>query len=73
VGSFGFKVSGSNYSESQEVNELNDYPRPHDYIKLKGVEAYRIRVGDYRIINEIKVDKLIVIVVKIGHRREVYD
>lgn len=35
-------------------------------------ELYRIRVGDYRVIYEIRDDALLVLVVKIGHRREIY-
>lgn len=41
--------------------------------KLRGAAAlYRIRVGDYRIVYEIQRDRLIVMVIKIGHRSEVY-
>ena len=51
---------------------LGDNPRPHGHIKLKGEEAYRIRVGNYRIIYEIDDNKILVVVVAIGHRKEVY-
>jgi mRNA interferase RelE/StbE len=47
-------------------------PRPHGYKKLKGEEAYRIRVGDYRVIYEIEDDKIIVTVVSVGHRKDIY-
>ncbi|MFM9904410.1 MAG: type II toxin-antitoxin system RelE family toxin [Pyrinomonadaceae bacterium] len=41
--------------------------------KLKGNDnLYRIRLGDYRILYEIRHEHLIVLVIKIGHRREVY-
>jgi len=40
--------------------------------KLVGREAYRIRVGNYRIIYEINNNKLIVLVVNIGHRKDIY-
>ncbi|MBX3281456.1 MAG: type II toxin-antitoxin system RelE/ParE family toxin [Acidobacteria bacterium] len=41
--------------------------------KLKGAEnVYRIRVGAYRLIYEIIGDRLVVLVIKVGHRREVY-
>ena len=41
--------------------------------KLKGVDdLYRIRVGDYRVVYEIRNEQLIVLVVKIGHRRDIY-
>lgn len=41
--------------------------------KLKGaVSLYRIRLGDYRVVYEIRNEQLIVLIIKIGHRREVY-
>jgi mRNA interferase RelE/StbE len=47
-------------------------PRPPRSVKLTGEDAYRIRVGDYRIIYTIEDDRLIVLVIDVGHRREVY-
>lgn len=48
-------------------------PRPFGAKKLSGEEnLYRIRSGDYRIIYQIQDKILLVLVVKIGHRREVY-
>jgi mRNA interferase RelE/StbE len=42
-------------------------------VKLQGGnELYRVRVGDYRIIYEIRDTILVVLVVEIGHRREIY-
>ena len=40
--------------------------------KLAGPAAYRLRVGDYRVIYQLQDDRLLVLVVRIGHRREVY-
>ena len=41
--------------------------------KSKGADAlYRIRIGDYRVVYEIRLEILLIIVIKIGHRREVY-
>lgn len=52
---------------------LADDPRPRGVEKMSGEEnAYRVRVGDYRIIYEIHDIALIVVVVRVGHRREVY-
>ena len=51
---------------------LETNPRPPDVKKLKGREAWRIRVGDYRVIYEIHDRILQIIVIKIGHRRDVY-
>ena len=51
---------------------LAENPRPAGCIKLAGMEAYRIRVGDYRIVYEIEDRVLLVTVIDVGHRREVY-
>lgn len=52
---------------------LADDPQPHSSKKLKGEEdLYRLRVGRYRIIYRIENDELIVLVIRIRHRREVY-
>ena len=56
-----------------KVNTLADNPRPRGVEKLEGREnRYRIRVGDYRVIYEIHDEVLLVLVVRIGHCREVY-
>jgi len=54
------------------INALADNPRPAGAKKLKGTEGYRLRVGDYRILYEIQDDTARVLIVTIGHRREVY-
>lgn len=51
---------------------LETNPRPADVKKLKGRDAWRIRVGDYRVIYEIHDRILQIIVITVGHRREVY-
>ena len=51
---------------------LADDPRPQGCIKLKGYAAYRIRVADYRIIYEIIDDILLVDVIDLGHRKDIY-
>jgi mRNA interferase RelE/StbE len=51
---------------------LETNPRPADVKKLKGRDAWWIRVGDYRVIYEIHDRVLQIIIVTIGHRREVY-
>jgi mRNA interferase RelE/StbE len=56
-----------------EINALADNPRPRGVEKLKGEDdQYRIRVGSYRIIYTIQDDRLIVLVLRIGHRRDIY-
>ena len=54
------------------IADLADNPRPYGYKKLKGEDAYRIRVGDYRVIYEIDDGKIIVTVVSVGHRKDIY-
>ncbi|TPW12150.1 MAG: plasmid stabilization system [Halothiobacillaceae bacterium] len=56
----------------QRAQSLADNPRPQGCEKLSGAERYRVRQGLYRIIYEITDQTLTVLVVKIGHRREVY-
>jgi len=51
---------------------LADNPRPHGYKKLTGRDGYRLRVGDYRIIYEIFDKILVVDVIDLGHRKEIY-
>jgi mRNA interferase RelE/StbE len=52
---------------------LRDEPRPEGAAKLGGAhDLWRIRVGDYRVVYVIADDVLVVTVVRIGHRREVY-
>jgi mRNA interferase RelE/StbE len=55
------------------IADLAFDPRPHGYKKLKGLNGYRIRSGDYRIIYEIKDSLLIVKVINVGHRKDVYE
>jgi len=47
-------------------------PRPPASRQLRGRDGYRLRVGDYRIIYTIDDGVLLIVVVTIGHRREVY-
>jgi mRNA interferase RelE/StbE len=56
------------------VTALARQPRPAGAEKLKGgKDAYRIRVGDYRILYEIRDRALVVLVIRVGHRREIYE
>ncbi len=47
-------------------------PRPHGSKKLSDSERFRVRQGDWRVVYEIDDDKKEAVVVKVGHRREVY-
>jgi len=56
-----------------KIDALSTDPRPDGIVKLIGEDnLYRLRVGDYRIIYALQDKKLVVLIVKIGHRREVY-
>ena len=56
-----------------KIDALAKNPRPSGVVKLSGEDdLYRVRVGDYRIIYSIKDNRLLVLVVKIGHRRNIY-
>ena len=62
------------YSAIKEaIYNLADNPRPQGYKKLKGRDAYRIRITNYRVIYEIFDDILLIDVVDLGHRKEIYD
>lgn len=55
------------------LRKLASNPRSEQVKKLAGMdELYRVRVGDYRIVYNIEDDRLVVLVVRIAHRREVY-
>ena len=54
------------------IESLSDNPRAEGCIKLSGQERYRIRQGLYRIIYEIQDLELIIMVVKVAHRSDVY-
>jgi mRNA interferase RelE/StbE len=56
----------------QRLRALRDDPRPPGCERLSGQERYRVRQGVYRIVYEIHDDVLVVTVVKVGHRRDVY-
>ena len=58
----------------RRVERLEKNPRPNTAEKLQGTTdpLYRVREGNYRIIYIIEDDRLIVVVVRIGHRSEVY-
>jgi len=56
----------------KRFNALAEDPRATGCEKLSGQERYRFRQGSYRIIYEIQDDVLVVVVVRVGHRRDVY-
>jgi len=56
----------------KRIEKLSANPRPPGCEKLSGDDKYRIRQGNYRIVYLINDDKLVIFVIKIGHRREIY-
>jgi mRNA interferase RelE/StbE len=55
------------------ISALEVNPRPAGYKKLKGRDGYRIRTGNYRIIYDIIDNQLIVDVITLGHRKDIYE
>jgi len=57
----------------RRLEALEDNPRPRGVEKLAGVEElYRVRVGTCRIVYAIRDRELVVVIVRVGHRRDVY-
>ena len=54
------------------IGQLANDPRPTGSRKLSGHDKYRIRQGSYRIVYSIEDNELVVVVVKVGHRKDVY-
>jgi mRNA interferase RelE/StbE len=58
----------------RKLRTLGENPRPAGYIAIKGIkDLYRIRCGDYRIVYSIRDKELLVLVVRIGDRKNVYE
>jgi mRNA interferase RelE/StbE len=55
------------------IEALANNPRPNGYKNLKGRNGFRIRKGDYRIIYDIFDNILVIDVISVGHRRDIYD
>ncbi|CAH0240626.1 Toxin RelG [Microbacterium oxydans] len=56
------------------VSELEREPRPHGVRKLAGYDnAWRVRIGDYRVLYEVIDEQVLVTVVRVAHRRDVYE
>jgi mRNA interferase RelE/StbE len=67
------KIPASDFKKiKQAILDLGQDPRPPGSLKLKGRPGWRIRQGDYRVIYEIQDDQLIVIVLDIGNRKDIY-
>jgi mRNA interferase RelE/StbE len=68
------EINEPDYSAIKKaIYALADNSRPYGYKKLKDRAGFRIRVGDYRIIYEILDKILLVDVIDVGHRKDIYD
>lgn len=56
----------------EHILKLGEVPRPPGCKKMKGDDSWRIRVGDYRVVYDIVDAHLLVLVLKVDHRRQVY-
>jgi mRNA interferase RelE/StbE len=54
------------------IDSLRDDPRPRGSKKLKGSDNYRIRVGHYRVVYEILEKTVVVLIVRVTHRKDAY-
>lgn len=57
----------------ERIEKLAENPYPDDAVRLKGRQEYRVRQGDYRILYIVEEKIVTAIVVKIGHRKRVYE
>ena len=56
----------------QKISLLKNNPYGQNSQKLEGNKGYRIRIGDYRVVYTIDKENKIILIIKIGHRREIY-
>ena len=58
----------------ERVHRVAEHPHASDpnLMKLQGREGYRLRVGDYRVIYELHHDRLVLLLVDVGHRGGIY-
>lgn len=54
------------------IELLGDNPQPPLAVKIKGSDYFRVRVGDYRILYSIDSGRLIILIIDLGHHREIY-
>jgi mRNA interferase RelE/StbE len=58
---------------ARRIQSLADNPYPQGIKKLEGEdELYRLRVGDYRVLYQVQRQRVVILVVGIGHRRDIY-
>lgn len=57
----------------EAIIKLQENPRPTGNKKLKGRDGYRIRIGNYRVIYDIFDNELIIDIITLGHRKDIYE
>ena len=57
----------------EAISLLENEPRPTGCKKLQGRDGYRIRIGNYRVIYEVYDTELVIDVVTLGHRKDIYE
>lgn len=58
---------------ARAIDRLAEHPHPRGARKLQGADPlWRLRVGDHRVIYLVEHDRIVVTVVRVGHRRDVY-
>ena len=68
-----FLASLSKKERARILEKIYGLPNQGDRIKMKGEkDTYRLRVGDYRVIYEVHEDKIVVLILNIGNRGDVY-
>jgi mRNA interferase RelE/StbE len=68
------KINEPFYSNiKQAIINLTNNPRPQGYKKLKGRDGYRIRIGNYRVIYDVFDAELLIDIITLGHRNDIYD
>jgi len=67
------KINDPYYSNIKTaISNLTQNPRPKGCKKLKGREGYRIRIANYRVIYDVFDNELIIDVITLGHRKDIY-
>lgn len=68
-----FRNPSRSDAAQHEIDALAEEPRPSGVRKIRGADdLYRIRVGDYRVVYQVKDDVLVVLIIRVRHRRDVY-
>lgn len=57
---------------ARAIDALAQDPFPPSSKKMRGLDAHRIRIGDYRVVYQVHARQLLVLIIRVGHRREVY-